>query len=203
MHFTFSTRHSAVPFRFSLTAALLLLGTVDAIAEEPVTVFLRTPASLSEQHNLEAVLRDLPAQKAKWSAFANSTVTYIVKQSFSGLVVPDPCEGLPIRVRVVHGKLQTAVYEGTGGRCHKGQPTGRRTPNGTRLYLTPNDFFQRIALSEEQLRCYREPKLTCMATSLWVTYDENLGLPTTLEDYSVELSDYSWSLEVSDIVLRP
>jgi len=42
-----------------------------------------------------------------------------------------------------------------------------------------------------------------MPTSLWVTYDAKLGPPTNLEDDSVEVSDYYWSLEVADVQLRP
>jgi hypothetical protein len=182
----------------------LIVGPAIASATEPVSVFLKLPIEVREQENLEAVVRGLPVQRAKWATFSKSTLTYVVKQKSTGLLVPDPCEGLPIRVTIIKGAFQSAQYESSGGRCHKGQNAGRKSITGERLYLQPRELFQRIAEAKTQLDCYRqaEPR-SCLPTTLRVTYDEKLGMPTKLEDYSELVSDYYWSLEITDIRLKP
>jgi hypothetical protein len=182
--------------------AVAMLAPIVAGAAEPVVVYTRPPAEIAEQENLETVLRDLPAHTLKWAAFKQSTLSYIVKQKFAGLLVPDPCEGLPIQVKIVRGQLQSAVYVKSGGRCKAGNSAGPTGPSQERLYLTPEDFFWRVAQAEEQLSCYKKP-LGCMPTSLYVTYDEKLGIPIKLEDYSQSVSDHYWSLEVSNLQLQP
>jgi hypothetical protein len=194
-----ASRTTALSFR----AALVVIAAASVLAAEPVTVYLKPPSEIAEQRNLEAVLRDLPAHKSQWAAFAKATLTYVVRQASEGMLPPDPCEGLPIRVKISRGLLQSAYYESSGGHCRKGQPAGHTSPTGGRLYLTPDDFFQRIAEAEQQLRCYKQPERGCLPTSLRVAYDQKLGLPTKLEDYSVLVSDYYWSLEVTEIHLAP
>lgn len=176
---------------FSLGGGLLLLGSLVAIAAEPTPVLSKSPIEISEQQNLEAVLRDLPLQKSKWAAFAHSTLTYVVRQGQDGLLLSDPCESLPIRVKVSHGHLQSAHYNSSGGRCRKGQPAPYKSPTGEHRYFTPEDLFARIAKAKEQLDCYQqsEPR-ECVPTSLYVTYDPRLGLPIKMEDYSEGFSDY-------------
>ena len=184
--------------------AFLVLQPPLASAEEPVTVYLKSPVEIAEQQNLEAVLSNVSFQRSKWNAFANSNVTYVVTQMSVGLVVPDPCEGLPIRVRISRGRLESAHYDSSAGRCRKGQAASRKSPTGENRYFTPDEFFKRIAQAEEQLRCYKlSLPRGCLPTSLHVTYEEKLGIPTKLEDYSENVSDYYWSLEVNDIKVDP
>jgi hypothetical protein len=187
-----------------LPSAFLVLIPVLTLAEEPVTVYVKSPVEIAEQQNLEAVLRELPLQRSKWTAFSDSNVTYVVTQKSVGLLTPDPCEGLPIRVKISHGRLQSAVYDSSAGHCRKGHAAGRKSPTGEHLYFTPDEFFQRIGMAQEQLRCYKlSLPRGCLPTSLHVTYEEKLGFPTKLEDYSQNMSDYYWSLEVADIKVAP
>jgi hypothetical protein len=180
----------------------LLLGAGAAETAEPVVVYTRPPSEIAEQENLEIVLRNLPAQRLKWAAFERKTLSYVVRQKSVGLLVPDSCEGLPIQIKIVSGKLQSAIYAKSGGRCKNGDPAGRKNPSGEPRYLTPDELFQRVAQADEQLNCYKNSR-GCIPTSLYVTYDEKLGMPTKLEDYSRSVSDHYWSLEVSNIQLHP
>jgi hypothetical protein len=94
----------------------------------------------------------------------------------------------------------SAVYESSGGHCKRGAPASRKSPRGQNRYLTPDQLFQRIAEAEKELRCYKQsPTAACLATALRVTYDEKTGLPLKIEDYSDVVSDYYWSLEVTDM----
>ena len=182
----------------------MFAGSACTLAADPVPADWRGPHADAEQQNLEAVIRDLPIQKSKWAAFANSTLTYVVKQGQDGFFIPDPCEFLPIRIKISHGRLQSANYDSSAGHCHRYQPARRKSPSGDRRYFTPNDLFARIAEAKDQLVCYQPSPLPgCIPTSLYVTYDEKLGLPTKLEDYSDDLSDYYWSLEITEIQLSP
>jgi len=70
--------------------------------------------------------------------------------------------------------------------------------------LTPEELFHRVAMGKDALRCYKESGETrCMATTLRVAYDEKSGLPLKIEDYSESVSDYYWSLEVSELKVVP
>jgi hypothetical protein len=174
------------------------------IAGEPVEVYLKTPTEVAEQQQLEAVLQTLPFQLEKWRAASSHSVTYVVKQGLVDLLVPDPCEALPIRVTIVRDRLVSAVYESSGGHCKRGAPANRKSPRGQDRYLTPDQLFQRIAQAERELGCYRQSApAACLATALRVTYDEKTGLPLKIEDYSDVVSDYYWSLEVTDVRLVP
>ncbi len=191
------------PGNLRLFAALMLASTT-VIAGDPVEVYLKTPTEVAEQQQLEAVLRALPVQLEKWRAASSHSVTYVVKQGLVDLLVPDPCESLPIRVTIVRDRLVSAVYESSGGDCKRGVPANRKSPRGQDRYLTPDQLFQRIAQAEKELRCYKQPApAACVATALRVTYDEKTGLPLKIEDYSDVVSDYYWSLEVVDMQLVP
>ncbi|HTU68358.1 MAG TPA: hypothetical protein VMF52_20615 [Steroidobacteraceae bacterium] len=185
-------------------ATLMLVGVTPVMAGDPVEVYLKTPTEVAEQQQLEAVLRALPAQVEKWRATSHRSVTYVVKQSHADMLVPDPCEGLPIRVTMVRDRLLSAVYESSGGHCKRGAAASSRSPRGQKRYFVPDQLFQRIAQAEKELRCYKQPATTdCLATALRVTYDEKTGLPLKIEDYSDVVSDYYWSLEVTDIQVVP
>jgi hypothetical protein len=181
-------------------AILVLAGATPAIANDPVEVYLKAPTEVEEQRQLEEVLRALPVQMKKWRAASNHSLTYVVKQGMVDLLMPDPCESLPIRVTIVRDRLISAVYESSDGPCKRGAPAGRKSPRGQDRYLTPDQLFQRIAEAEKQLHCYRQSAAAaCLATALRVTYDEKTGLPLKIEDYSDVVSDYYWSLEVTDM----
>lgn len=178
-------------------ATLVAVSATPVLASDPVEVYLKMPIVVAEQKHLEVVLQALPAQVQKWRATSHRSVTYVVKQGLSDLLVPDPCESLPIRVTIVRGRLTSAVYESSGGRCKRGAPASRKSPRGQERYFTPEQLFHRIAQAEKELRCYTTAD--CLATALRVTYDEKTGLPLKIEDYSDAVSDYYWSLEVSDV----
>lgn len=194
-------RLGSLPF----VAALLMSSAASIFAtDEPVTVYLKTPIEDAERQQLEAVLRALPSQQAKWREFANRSIEYVIRQGSVGMFEPDPCEHLPIRVKVVHGRLASAVYDSSGGRCKRGQAASRKSPDGRQRHLLPDELFERIAMNRDELRCYEGsgPEF-CLATTLNVIYDEKLGLPTKIEDFSNVVSDHYWSLEVMEIKLGP
>jgi hypothetical protein len=174
------------------------------IAGDPVGVHSKTPAEVAEQQQLEAVLRALPFQAEKWRTAPHRSVTYVVKQGLTDLLVSDLCESLPIRVTMIRDRLMSAVYESSGGHCKRGAPASRKSPGGQDRYFTPDQFFQRVAAAEKELRCYKDSAAAaCLATALRVAYDEKTGLPLKIEDYSDVVSDYCWSLEVTDLQLVP
>jgi len=185
-------------------AVLISVCTTPVVAGDPVNVYLRAPSEIEEQKNLEAVLEALPAQMAKWRAVSHRSVTYVVKQSLADMLVPDPCEALPIRVVIDRGRLLSATYEASAGNCKKGTPASRKSPRDQHRYLTPDELFHRVAKGKEELRCYKESAdVGCLATTLRVTYDEKCGLPLKIEDYSETVSDYYWSLEVTELKVVP
>ena len=183
-------------------AALVMMSVTPVIAGDPVEVYLKTPTEVAEQRQLETVLRALPAQMEKWRATAHRSVTYVVKQGLSDLLMPDPCEALPIRVTLVQGRLMSAVYEASAGNCRRGEPASRKSPRGHDRYLTPDQLFRRITQADKELQCYKQSG-ACLATALHVTFDEKTGLPLKIEDYSDVVSDHYWSLEVTDMQLVP
>lgn len=101
-------------------------------------------------------------------------------------------------------RLVSAIYGVSGGDCKKGRPVKRGSKHPEGQYMTPNEFFQKIADATNQLRCYESNRdLSCMPTSLRVRYQQESGLPIKLEDYGALVFDYYWSLEVSDIQSAP
>jgi hypothetical protein len=193
-----------LPSNLRRLVTLLLVTAPPVIAGDPVEVFLKTPTEVAEQQQLEAVLRALPAQVEKWRAASHRSVTYVVKQGLADLLVPDPCESLPIRVTIVRDRLMSAIYESSGGNCKRGAPASHKSPRGQDRYLTPDQIFQRVAKAEKELRCYNQTATAaCIATALRVNYDEKTGLPLKIEDYSDVVPDYFWSLEVTDMRLVP
>jgi len=182
-------------------ATLMTVVAMPVLAGDPVEVYLKAPIAVAEQRHLEEVLRALPGQVEKWRAGAPRSVTYVVKQGLSDILEPDPCEFLPIRVTIVRDRLASAVYESSGGRCKRGETASGKSPRGQDRYLTPDQLFQRIAEAEKELQCYRWAG--CHATAIRVSYDEKTGLPLKIEDYSGVVSDYYWSLEVTNMQLAP
>lgn len=167
----------------------------EGMCAEPVYVLTSSPSSIAERDGLKRTLEEYPAHEALWKSLGSVSLTYTVKQAESGLIMPDPCEGLPIRVRLVHGQLKSALYEASGGKCVAGAPARRKG-----LLLTPSAFFARIEAARRQLACYSSSAAAgCLPTALRVTYDSTLGIPVKMEDYSVEVSDYYWSLTVTNI----
>jgi len=185
-------------------ASVALIRASSAPAAEPVTVYTMSPTLLEQRASFERVLSEYPQYQRKWESQQGVTLTYIVSQRTVGLVSPEACEGLPIRVRVIAGRLARATYAASGGRCQAGQTVGRARARADHLYLTPAEFFGRIAEARKQLKCYSiDHQPGCLPTALRVTYDERFGFPIKMEDYSAGVADYYWSLEVSEIRVVP
>jgi hypothetical protein len=184
----------------------IVVGAVptSAFAAEPVTVYTISPTLLAERASLERVINDYPKYKAKWESQRHITLTYTVTQKTVGLITPHDCEELPILVRVVDGRLAKATYATSGGRCRAGENVGRVRARANHQYLTPAEFFERVAEAKKQLKCYLiGGPPACMPTTLRVTYDDRFGFPVKMEDYSEAVADFYWSLEVSDIRVVP
>ena len=179
-------------------AILALVVAVDVQASEPVYVYTISPALAAERDSLAQTLAEYPSYELSWTAKKHVVLTYTVRQKAEGMLAPDACEGLPIRVRVENGNLKKATYAATGGKCVAGAPAKTKG-----LYLTPSEFFSRIAQARMSLECYQSGLNHCLPSCMRVTYGPQYAFPVKMEDYSVEVSDYYWSLEVTDIKREP
>ena len=182
----------------SLSAALCFCACT-VTATEPVQVFTMSPTLAAERDRFARTLEEYPVHEASWNAKQNVTLAYTVRQGTVSLLVADPCEWLPIKVRIVNGQLRSAIYSASGGKCVAGS---RATTTG--LYLTPSALFSLIAASRAKLQCYSAPIETgCLPSALRVTYDGIYDFPIKIEDYSEGVSDYYWHLEITDISRMP
>ena len=153
-----------------------------------------------EQQVLEKSLHDLPTNKVKWNSVSNSRITYVVRQKFVSIGLQDPCETLPIKVVLKNGKLISAKYTESGGKCLRGHSVKSKFRKESNLYITPSEIFGRVEEAKEQLKCYfPNHEGYCRRSSLKVNYSEKYGLPLSMEDQDFFTVDYFWSLEVSEL----
>jgi hypothetical protein len=169
----------------------LPLSAVTARAEEPVYVYTTPPAAVAEREAFVRALEDYPDHRKLWNSQKHVSLTYTVRQLTDGMKPPAGCETLPVRVHLVDGEVKRATYAASGFKCHAGDPARVK-----RLLLTPDQFFARIEQGREELERNRAEGLN---TTLRISYDPVLGLPIRIEDSSVLVADYIWTLVVTDI----
>jgi hypothetical protein len=180
----------------SVGRGLLVCASI-GLGAEPVYIWTVPPSALAEGEALARTLASYPSYEARWKAHKDVSLTYTVRQYHVGLEQPGPCRDLPIRVRIVDGRLDQATYAADCEDMKAGAPARIDS-----LYLTPADFFARIVKARDQLRCFSPARCTASSV-LRVEYHESYGFPVSMEDSSFYMSDYYWSLKVTDVRRLP
>lgn len=178
-----------------LVASCLVLGGGTAwAAAEVVGVYVGNPAIAKYVEAAEALRRQLPAAQARWNdvAATGATFTMAFLPPPASHRIARPCDGVPIRVQVAHGRLTAATYAGSAAQCPAGAAV--KAADDPRVYslLSPASLFQEIS-SQVERGVHGQ---ACVDAS----FDADFGLPTTLQVGCPGMTDPVLRIQISDIV---
>jgi len=177
-----------------ILATLLSTSWLAVSAAEPVEVWLMPPPWAQERHRAEtdaqALVKEAARSKSLWRSLAARNLAYTLTATDGGLI-PQRCNGVPIRIRIRKGHALSATYQANGENCTRGRSAPRN--RNQRPALTPDELFQLI---EDSLKV--QPDRECLK----VQFDAKTGLPLTVKGGCPWLSDSSWSIEVSDLSIE-
>jgi hypothetical protein len=164
-------------------------------AAEAVEVWLTPPSWVDARHRAEtdaqSLVNEAARNKSLWSSMGAPNLTYTLTATDGGLISLH-CNGVPIRIKILKGRVVSALYQSDSERCRR-ERNALRTADG-RPVLTPGGLFH---LVEDALKV--RPDVECLK----VRFDEKTGLPLKIEGGCPWLSDSYWSVEVTDLIIDP
>jgi len=168
-------------------------GTGSAAADD-VGVYVGNPRIAKYVEAAELLRGQLPAAQARWNQVAATGATFTIAVQAAGARdrVAQPCDGVPITVRVEQGRLTSATYAQSTAHCTAG--TAVKATDNPFVYsvLSPSALFQEVGAQIER----GVQGQACIDGS----FDDDYGLPTDFHEACPWVKDADWRIQISDIV---
>jgi hypothetical protein len=124
-----------------LLVTILSTSWLTVNAAEAVEAWLTPPSWVDARHRAEidaqSLVDEAARNKSLWSSMGAPNLTYTLTATDGGLI-PLHCNGVPIRIKILKGRVVSALYQSDSERCRRG-----RTADG-RPVLTPGGLFHLV-----------------------------------------------------------
>jgi Family of unknown function (DUF6174) len=179
----------------ALVAGCCVGGTGSAsVAADDVGVYVDNPGIANYIEAANVLRQQLPAARARWNEVAATGATFTITFMPGGARhrATQPCEGVPVSVRVRNDRVTSATYALSASGCKAGAAVKAADDPYVYSLLSPNSLFQEVSSRIEQ----GVQGQACIDAS----FDADFGLPTTFHEGCPWLKESDFRIQISDIV---